>query len=520
MLTLTFNNTIAQVDAPTQGGRSRYSRYNRNTNTYYRKVTDLIPMNFRFSPLRNQLPYFVAANSSLHKRGVLHISTYHPLGSRGINMITLKEVIENAPVGIRVKFLSNDYIVGKGFISKVVRCDSTTYADDKLKLLFVVAQDKNKPPLSPNDLTIYLDRELYEPQYKRIMSILKPYMADHKGDIIVTRSVNDYFIYEFKLPTFPTVQRRFKFEDNMKEFFFRSIKWSKWRKEEDARLEKIEAEKEILRQKKIREKDIQEALLNVINNENIRVSQQVIEPELVEEVPTVMGELPSQTEGDLITEWEATVRREGHAFITQERHGEIPQRSTSTHHSQRDHGQQHQETLSQLPVQEQETTPLSSQQLIQELRSLGTNGPQQEQELEDMSEELTPLDSSIPQNTGEYVSPEEMAMVMNRFAIAQPVDLEYSTLLHAATGIPLDQITPTVVHETQYYVDSNTEVIIEEEGEYYEDEPDEEELERLHSASEEELDNDPDAYEEAEVIPSNSDERSTFRAMEGGTDGG
>jgi len=567
MLTLEFNNTIT--------AETIYSR----NDTYYVHPGDLRPLTgFRFSPSSNQLPYIVSANPSLHKKGLLYFSNNTPFGNRGLNMIKLKEILENAPVAIRVKLLSDVYIVGKGFIAKVTQRDNwrdprllNNQLNDKVELMFVVASETGRVVSSPHDLKIYLNREMYEPQYKRVMALLKPYMADHKGDIIVTKSINNYLLYQFQYPSFHSITQRVKFDENMKEFFFRSIKWNKWRVEEEIRIEEAEKQAEIKRQKDLRERTIQERILSVINEEDIRISQAVIEAELVEEVPLVGESVTSNTariigQMELIAEQEASLREvtgitaEG---ITAERSGQTPQ-PHSTHLTPEQvqqrleslrGGRQQQEALSHsthLTPEQLSTT----QQLPQELEldihgnnmNTGQMEPMEQLDQQDMPSELTltveqweeqvrrsgivwvdsgnqtvrnsemqdspelsqPSENNLetaqqamqqPPETplmqsgqGEYVSPEEMERIMNQFAIAPPVEIQYSTLLHAATGIPVDQIE----HISELEVNEDTEIEINDDEIF--DEPDEEELERLHSASEEELDNDPDAYQDAEIV--------------------
>lgn len=504
---------------------------------FYDSVDRCRPMSLKFLEPDVELPYMITANLFLHKRGKLLVSSGNYYHGRSVSMSIVKDIFESSPVGILIKMFGQYYVVGKGFIAKKGTPNLIRgWENETLEILFAVTALVGVEIRDVHDLKIYLNRKLYEPEYKRLMTILKPYMSDHRGDILVTKSINAHLIYTFQLPAFNNARSRVEFADLMKELFYRGIYYTAWRKTEDIRIDaehKLQMEKQ---KKEKREKELMNKMLNILTEQDMVITEVVQleepvsnvhpiqSPELVQEMvdfqPGVVEGVQSQPatplEGivmDIPTtipisplQQEETpspleeVRVQARRFGTSER----MRRAMEEYTQGRGESQRREEGI--LDNIRLESTPT-------EQRMAPSMEPQQSINLDptepfiisppDEVPEPIPVDMEMPSDSV-HVSDEEMARVLSGFSI-NPNPVRYSTLLHPITGLPVvestgGEIDPEEIRvymDTVYRpdaVDENTEIII------VDSQPDEEEQERLHSASEEELDNDPDAYEDAEYV--------------------
>ena len=248
---------------------------------YYGDGHRLIKMSFRFATNETELPYIMTANPSIHKGGKLHYCESNNFFTRSMNMNTLKQIVEDSPVLICGRINNVYYMVGKGFIAKAVGFGRGHLSNTELKILFCVTDNVNRRATSPHDLKIYIDRELYEPEHKRIMSVLKPYMAEHKGDILVTKSINNHLAYKYQLPVLSDIRSRAEFGDLMKELFYRSIYWTEWNRKEQIRLEEEEKIRAAKEAKEKYQRETQAAILAALTR--IEAPEvPVIEPEVVQ----------------------------------------------------------------------------------------------------------------------------------------------------------------------------------------------------------------------------------------------
>lgn len=468
-------------------------------------------MHFKFIEPEKELLYMMTANPLLHKRGKIGVSINNSFHGRSLNMDKLKEVLAYSPVGILIKVFNRYFVVGKGFIAMKEHSSSNRgFEYDKLEILFAVTAQVGVQVRDTHDLKIYLNRKLYEPEYKRMMSILKPYMSEHKGDILVTRSVNAHLAYTFQMPVFYNARSRAEFSDLMKELFYRGIYWSSWRKIEDKRLdeeEKIAIAKE---KKEKREREIQRQMLEILSAQDLVISEVVqleepvvsnitpiFSPELVQEMVDFMPGV-AETQNQPTTPPEIYILPT--ELISQQEQVELmTYQSRRYGHTQRMREAQEELNRQMDTITRQESTPISQEVTPMEPPRYIVLG-QMEQSLvvppDDVPEEV-PVDIEMPSDS-EHVSDEEMARVLSGFSINPNANIRYSSLLHPITGIPIiggeranmsNESAEAIAQgfremAQEGEIDENTEIVITPDG--------------SDNPTEEELDNDPDNYVDAE----------------------
>ena len=481
-------------------------------------------MHFKFVEPEKELLYMMTANPLLHKRGKIGVSSNNAFHGRSLNMDKLKEILAYSPVGILVKMFNKYFIVGKGFIAVKDNSSSRGFEHDRLEILFAVTAQVGVQVRDAHDLKIYLDRKLYEPEYKRVMTILKPYMSEHKGDILVTRSINAHLAYTFQMPVFYNARSRAEFSDLMKELFYRGIYWSSWRRTEDKRLDEEEKIAMAKEEKEKREREIQRQMLEILSAQGIIISEVVQleesivsnltpirDPELLEELrafqpgiaetqnqpatPTPTTEpvspLQQETAPLPIEEVRVQARQFGNAQRMREAMEEHQRIREELHQQLRVDTTRLGQTPTELTV-----TPMEPPQHIMLDADEFLNDPQP-----------TPVDMAMPSDS-EHVSDEEMARVLSGFSINPNANIRYSALLHPITGVPLtsynegglsteeEELARTLrTMRDEGDINQDTEIII------LDSQPDaENNLDDDYDPTQEELDNDPDAYEDADVI--------------------
>lgn len=511
---------------------------------FFHDIQNIKYMDFKFTNADKELPYMMTANPSFHRRGRLGVSNSGSFHGRSLAMDKVKEIFNFSPVGILIKMFNSYFIIGKGFIAARVDNRGRGFEHDRLEILFAVTAEVGVTPRDSNDLKIYIDRKLYEPEYKRLMSVLKPYLSAHKGDILVTRSINRCMEYTFQMPAFRDARSRAEFSDLMKELFYRGMYWLSWRKGEDARLDallKLQREKE---KKDKRDLEIQDRMVAFLASydpvitevlqleEPVANVSPIFSPELVQEMVDFQPGV-AETQSQPATPLEETVMD----IPTTEPISSPTQEPTlSPYHSiveiqSRRAGNMRR--MQELVEQQERAREALRESLGVDATRLGqtptegtiTSLPEVDQFLhitpmEPLSmpppDEVPPQDMVMPSDSV-HVSDEEMARVLSGFSINPNASVTYSSLLHPITGQPVvesvgGEVDPDEIRaymNTIYrpdamseIIDENTEIIIDENGEETSEEgiSNADYLDEVRDRNEEELDNDPDQYEDADVI--------------------
>jgi hypothetical protein len=271
-----------------------------NGDYYFKAGENLLELPLRFSNSINERPFMTSyvfdeyeASSFLHN-GRINVSERNPFSGRMVNTVKFSEILEKSPALIKVTLGAHHCFVGKYCI---IRTDNHfTYDTEICRILFMATYDKTKRVSSGSDLKVYIDRVLYEDEnYKRILSIIKPIVKDHKGDSLIVRDIGEYLLYRFSIPALKTIKDRLKFNENIKELFYMDIKWAKLRREkeeEQLKLNEIELRKK--RDERNRQFYINETLaeLNRLSNPVNLQLPSVSEQPPPQHVDTLVGDEP------------------------------------------------------------------------------------------------------------------------------------------------------------------------------------------------------------------------------------
>lgn len=104
---------------------------------------------------------------------------------RTLSALKLQEILDSARMPILVRQADKQYLAGKGFLAAV-------QGRRKVKLLFVACAPRVTRVTNISQVKLYVSRDIYSDEHKRVAQIIKGIIAAHRGDVVIARDIMSY----------------------------------------------------------------------------------------------------------------------------------------------------------------------------------------------------------------------------------------------------------------------------------------------------------------------------------------
>lgn len=180
-----------------------FSRENNNYSYNAKILSDITVNSEKLVPL-----LFHSNNKFICNRENIEISNWEQFSGKTINKLKAKEICDSSKCPLRIKIKSKYYYLGKGFIAT----EKDYTIDTVLMLLTIPHIEYDNNLLSDINLIV---NPAYEAESQVIKSIVKEYISENTGDIIVTQKIEKYINEIIVLPEFTTINGKKEYVDNL-----------------------------------------------------------------------------------------------------------------------------------------------------------------------------------------------------------------------------------------------------------------------------------------------------------------
>jgi hypothetical protein len=175
-------------------------------------------LNFRINKESPEEPFIMRATLNgqrVHIGDHISYSTNdNQLQNRMISGLKLQEILDSSRMPILVRQADKQYLVGKGFLAAVM-------PRKRVKLLFVACVPKEARVTNMSQVKLYISRDLYSDEHKRVAQIIKSIMNTHRGDVVISRDIMSYLGRSLSIAALPSLREK---KEAINEIFNATVK--------------------------------------------------------------------------------------------------------------------------------------------------------------------------------------------------------------------------------------------------------------------------------------------------------
>lgn len=175
-------------------------------------------LNFHVNKDSSEEPFIMRAQLNgqrVHGNDHISYSTdENQLLCRVISGLKLQEILDSARMPILIRQGDKQYLAGKGFLAAM-------QSRRRVKLLFIACVPVNARITNLSQVKLYVSRELYSDEHKRVAQIVKGIINTHRGDVVIARDIMSYIGRTLSIASLTSLRER---REAMNEIFDSTVK--------------------------------------------------------------------------------------------------------------------------------------------------------------------------------------------------------------------------------------------------------------------------------------------------------
>lgn len=171
----------------------------------------LTPGKIRFCTDSENYPVILQGSSTATNKITISYAYYHnQFNSRVLTAKKIKEVMDSSRYPIMIKLREKTYFIGKGYMGY----KNNLFDRSEPEPLFVACiNGKNKYTNDLKQVKFFVNRKVFNEDYKPMHPVVKDFINYHVGDVIITDEMEKYIGETIKLPVGGDLATQKKYRD-------------------------------------------------------------------------------------------------------------------------------------------------------------------------------------------------------------------------------------------------------------------------------------------------------------------